>query len=191
MRVAATRGLQEVSLRHVAAEAGVSAGMVQHYFRTKDEMMTFALGVISERVETRLACSAADHPAPTTPAALVRTLLIEMLPLDQARQLEGHVGLAFHAYVAVKPELAEKLREDTDRMQGFLADQIRAAQDAGHAAGRLDPDHEARTLLALVEGLSLLVLAERCDPGTARATFERHLTEIFGPADACDAPGQA
>ena len=40
MRLAATEGLEEVSLRHVAAEAGVSTGMVQHYFRTKDEMMT-------------------------------------------------------------------------------------------------------------------------------------------------------
>ncbi|MGH3910171.1 MAG: TetR/AcrR family transcriptional regulator, partial [Pseudonocardiaceae bacterium] len=46
MRVAATKGLQAVSLRHVAHEAGVSAGMVQHYFRTKDEMMTFALEVV-------------------------------------------------------------------------------------------------------------------------------------------------
>ena len=34
MRVAADQGLEAVSLRHVAAEAGVSAGMVQHYFRT-------------------------------------------------------------------------------------------------------------------------------------------------------------
>lgn len=91
-------------------------------------MMTFALGVISERVETRLGCSAADHPA----------------------------------------------------------------QRTGDAAGALDPDHEARTLLALVEGLSLLVLAQRFDPDTARSTFERHLAGIFGTADAASpAPGQA
>src|SRR3954467_4457371 len=44
MRVAAHQGLEAVSLRHVATEAGVSTGMVQHYFRTKDEMMTFATG---------------------------------------------------------------------------------------------------------------------------------------------------
>jgi AcrR family transcriptional regulator len=37
MRVAADQGLAAVSLRTVAAEAGVSAGMVQPYFRTKDE----------------------------------------------------------------------------------------------------------------------------------------------------------
>ena len=53
MRVAARRGLEDVSLRHVAAEAGVTAGMVQHYFRTKDEMMVFAIGAVRERVEQR------------------------------------------------------------------------------------------------------------------------------------------
>lgn len=46
MRVAARQGLEAVSLRHVAAEAGVSPGMVQHYFRTKDEMMAFAMAVV-------------------------------------------------------------------------------------------------------------------------------------------------
>jgi len=53
LRVAAHRGLMDVSLRHVAAEAGVTAGMVQHYFRTKDEMMIFALDVIAARRQGR------------------------------------------------------------------------------------------------------------------------------------------
>ncbi|GHJ52986.1 hypothetical protein Nm8I071_22930 [Nonomuraea sp. TT08I-71] len=43
MRVAAEQGLQAVSLRHVAAAAGVPAGIAQHYFRAKDEMMSFAM----------------------------------------------------------------------------------------------------------------------------------------------------
>ncbi len=42
-RLAAARGADAVSLRDVAGEAGVSLGMVQHYFRSKDEMLLFAL----------------------------------------------------------------------------------------------------------------------------------------------------
>jgi AcrR family transcriptional regulator len=42
LRIAASRGLDEVSLRDVAAEAGVSMGQVQHYFSTKREMLMFA-----------------------------------------------------------------------------------------------------------------------------------------------------
>ncbi|MGH4021650.1 MAG: TetR/AcrR family transcriptional regulator [Pseudonocardiaceae bacterium] len=181
MRVAATQGLQAVSLRHVANEAGVSAGMVQHYFRSKDEMMTFALGVVRENVEDRLAAGAAErHDAPS-PETVVRDLLIEMLPLDEARRLEGHVGLAFHAYAAVKPGIADGVREDTERMQAFLADRIRAAQHTGDAPSELDPHHEARTMLALVEGLSLHVLGQHYAADRALATFDAHLATIFRP----------
>jgi TetR/AcrR family transcriptional regulator, transcriptional repressor of bet genes len=42
-RLAVARGADAVSMRDVAAEAGVSLGMVQHYFRSKDEMLLFAL----------------------------------------------------------------------------------------------------------------------------------------------------
>lgn len=67
MRVAADQGLEAVSLRHVAAEAGVSAGMVQHYFRTKDEMMAFAMAVVRERGQIRVTEALArlgENPAP-------------------------------------------------------------------------------------------------------------------------------
>jgi len=58
-RLAARRGLEGVSLRHVAVEAGVSMGQIQHYFTTKDEMLLFALRTMSDRVERRL--GAADY----------------------------------------------------------------------------------------------------------------------------------
>ncbi|GAA3341574.1 hypothetical protein GCM10020358_33470 [Amorphoplanes nipponensis] len=54
MRVAAEQGLESVSLRHVATRAGVSAGMVQHYFDSRDEMMAFALSVVRERSALRV-----------------------------------------------------------------------------------------------------------------------------------------
>jgi AcrR family transcriptional regulator len=54
MRVAAGQGLEAVSLRHVAAEAGVTSGMVQHYFPSKDSMMAFAMRSASARYEARI-----------------------------------------------------------------------------------------------------------------------------------------
>ncbi|WP_233157170.1 MULTISPECIES: TetR family transcriptional regulator [Amycolatopsis] len=38
-----------MSLREVAAEAGVSMGRVQHYFASKDDMLGFALELANER----------------------------------------------------------------------------------------------------------------------------------------------
>ncbi len=193
MRVAATRGLQAVSLRHVAQEAGVSTGMLQHYFSTKDEMMTFALAVVSENVEARLADADIDgHAGSPSPRDVVRALLLEMLPLDETRRREGHVGLAFHAYAAVRPAVADDLRADTTRLQAFLADRIRAAQRTGDAPAGLNPEHEARTLLAVVEGLSLHILGQGYEPAAALATFETHLAGIFitGTSDAAAEPSR-
>lgn len=164
LRVAATRGLEAVSVRHVAAEAGVSVGMVQHWFRSKDEMMTFALGVIGDGVQARLAA----HPPTDDPRAAVRAFFVELLPLDARRRAEAQVALAFHAHVAVRPHLAETLRRDTAGLRAHL--------------GTLVPGGEpvAGGLLALVEGLSLHVLVGHCTAGQAEQTLDAQLDALFG-----------
>ncbi|WP_226346735.1 TetR family transcriptional regulator C-terminal domain-containing protein [Agilicoccus flavus] len=49
--VVARNGLDAVSLRTVAAEAGISAGRVQHYFATKDEMVLEAAREMARAAE--------------------------------------------------------------------------------------------------------------------------------------------
>ncbi|MEJ2888197.1 TetR/AcrR family transcriptional regulator [Actinomycetospora aeridis] len=169
LRVAAERGLMDVSLRHVAAEAGVTAGMVQHYFRTKDEMMIFALDVVAARVQARL------HDDPD-PRRLVRSLLVQLLPLDADRELEGRVAVAYHAYAATRPDVAARLEEDTRGMRAAVAERIHAA--AG--SGPLDPEIAATGLLALVEGLAVHVLGGHLAPADALATLDAHLDVAFG-----------
>ena len=172
MRLAAARGLEGVSLRHVAAEAGVSTGMVQHYFRTKDEMMTFALRMVMDRIRER----SQDEFAPAPPRDLVRGLLLQVLPLDETRRLENHVVLAFLAYAAVKPSIASGLREAAAEMRDFLAGQLRAA---GPAAG-VDPERAAAGLLALVDGLGLQLLSRQYAEDDAIAALDAQLALLFG-----------
>ncbi|GAA3765313.1 TetR/AcrR family transcriptional regulator [Plantactinospora mayteni] len=180
MRLAASQGLEAVSLRHVAAEAGVSTGMVQHYFRTKDEMMTFALDMVMRDAQERITAEAAAAGRALTPAEFVRTLMIQILPLDEPRRLEGHVTLAFLAYAAVKPAIAEGLRGSTDQMHTFLAGQIRAVQATTGTAARVDPVHAATALLALVDGLGIHVLSQHYSGEQAVAALDAHLGLLFG-----------
>ncbi|GAA1550951.1 TetR/AcrR family transcriptional regulator [Kribbella hippodromi] len=170
MRLAATHGLQGVSLRQVAGEAGVSTGMVQHYFRTKDEMMTFALSMAGSRIRARSEAAAASG----TPRELVRGVLLQILPLDDTRRLESHVGLAFLAYAAVKPAIREGLRADADELRGFIARQLRAA-----GAGNLDPDLAAIGLMALVDGLGMQLLSGQYAEQDAVAALDAQLALIF------------
>lgn len=175
LRVAGERGLEAVSLRHVAAEAGVTSGMVQHYFRTKDEMMAFALEVVRERGEERIAAAAAALGADPSPREVLRTVVAGVLPIDEPRRADGRVTLAFLAYTAVRPAVAAPLRADTAVMLAFVAEQIRAA---GPRPG-IDPERAAVGLLALMEGLGLHLLGGHYGPETALAALDAHLDTIL------------
>lgn len=185
-RLAASKGLDAVSLRHVAAEAGVSMGRVQHYFTTKDDMLLFAFQALGQRVERRIGAAVAATPQPHSVRQVLRALLAEMLPLSEHGRAEAPVWIAFLARAVVESRLATPLSEGSQRLDGFISEQIRAAQRAGDARVGLDPAREATTLLALIDGLMLHLLIGQVDAAAALETLDYHLDRIFledGPAD--------
>jgi len=169
MRVAAEQGLESVSLRHVAAEAGVSAGMVQHYFRTKDEMMAFALTVVRDRSQERAAEALAPLGDNPPPRLLLRTMIAALLPLDARSSDDGRVALAFLAYTAVRPAAASTLRADTAQMVEFVAGLLPGPKADEAAAG----------LLALMEGLGLYLLGGNYTVEQALGALDAHLDRVF------------
>ncbi len=179
LRVTAAHGLESVSVRHVATEAAVSPGMVQHYFRTKDQMLQFALDVISERGEQRINAGFTMLGVDPSPKDLVRTLLIEMLPIDDARRLEAHIAVAFGARAAAAPSIAARLREQCAQLLEFLAAQLRIAQQAGQVSTQLDPDCAARGLLALIDGLAMHALMLSNTAEQSLAVFDHYLDRLF------------
>ena len=158
-----------MSLRHVAAAAGVSAGMVQHYFRTKDEMMAFALDVVRDRNQARLTEAIQRLGDDPPPRLLLRAVIAALLPLDDDTRENGRVALAFLAYTAVRPEAAEPLREDTELMTGFIAGLIPAPSAETAAAG----------LLALMEGLGVYLLGGQYTAEQALDALDAHLDLLF------------
>ena len=181
-RVTVRQGLEEVSLRHVATEAGVSMGLVQHYFAGKDEMLLFALDTLNQHVSQRVAARVAALPDPNEPRALVRAVLLEMLPLDPGRRDDAVVGFAFLAQAAVRPAIANTLQASFAQLQDFVAGEIHRAQEAGETQAGLDPERETLTLLALLDGLTVQVLAGQGSPEAALAVLEYHLDHLFPAA---------
>jgi TetR/AcrR family transcriptional regulator, transcriptional repressor of bet genes len=177
-RLAGTQGLDAVSLRHVAAEAGVSMGLVQHYFTTKDELLLFAFHTLSQRVEQRIAAALGGAP-PSGPRSLLRTLLTELLPLTDEARREAPVWIAFLARAVVEPRLADTLRAGDKSMREFVSEQIRTAQRAGDTPAHIDPAREATTLLALADGLMSHVLMGQLDAAAALSTLDYYLHRIF------------
>jgi len=168
MRVAADQGLEAVSLRHVAAAAGVSAGLVQHYFHTKDEMMSFALAAVSERSEARVRAAVTALGSSPAPRLLLRTVIAALLPLGDAAREEGRVALAFLAYTAVRPSASAELRPSTAQFVDFIATLLPTG------------DHRAAAgLLALMEGLGVYLLGGQYLPDQALDALDAHLDLLF------------
>lgn len=172
-RVAARGGFEQVSLRHVAAEAGISAGLVQHYFRSKDDMLLFALDSMHERVGARYAAALAELPDPPPPKADVRALLVQLLPLDEQRRSEGHSQSALLAASLGHGEVGERLAAGMRQLREFVADRIAAAGTCP------DPPRRAGGLLAFTDGLAAHLLGGYLTADEALPLLEDHLDSLF------------
>ncbi|MER5264360.1 TetR/AcrR family transcriptional regulator [Actinosynnema sp. NPDC002837] len=140
------RGLEGVTLRDVAARADVSMGAVQRCFRTKDEMLRFALEEVGKRVLGRAGGTAAEAARAVA------------LP----ERAEARVWLAFVAQAAVSPALAPVLRASYADLEDMFT---RLLGDRGRA----------RTVLALADGLTTHVLIGHLTHDQAREVLDRHL----------------
>lgn len=177
-RLADERGLEGVTLRDVAARAEVSMGAVQRCFRTKEEMLVFALGYVGERVGERVRARLVRSPAQSAGTALGHAAA-EVSLLGGEHRAEARVWLAFVAQAAVSDALAGTLRANYAGLHEVF---VRLLTEAAEGTGReasLDAQSEARTLLALADGLTVHVLVGHLAPREAYDVLHAHLAGLW------------
>ncbi|MBW8482321.1 TetR/AcrR family transcriptional regulator [Actinomadura parmotrematis] len=179
--VIGSRGLEAVSLRDVAEEAGVSMGAVQHYFASKQDMLLFALSHMRERVLVRLQAAVGALEAPSR-LDVVRAALRVMLPVDEPGRQEACVNVAFFSAAAVNPAYADQLRAGYARILAVSEMQLREAAAAGELHPGADPKEAAATLYFLAQGLVGPLLIGLYTPDEALDLVERHLARVFKTA---------
>lgn len=170
LRVVSREGLNEVSLRHVATEAGVTSGMVQHYFPTKDAMMQYAMGVASERYEKRITEQLSRLGEPADALEIIRILLTSLIPTSPAEADDARVALAFQAYAVNNPDAAERLGDGDRVLTGHIGELL-----ASVGAGKPDSQLSATALLATAEGLAVAALSAGLLPEVALRALNTHL----------------
>src|SRR5262249_47547298 len=143
------RGVEAISIRTVAAEAGCSAGAVQAYFPTRRHLLDQALELSTEAFLARL--DAVDPAGP--PREVLRRYLLAYLPLDAERRAHALVWAAFAGYAAYDQPTAAACREVDAEVRDALAGFI-----ASCAAPDLDPYLAADLLLAATDGIALRLL---------------------------------
>lgn len=155
-RLIVRHGLTAVTVARTAAEAGMSVGLVQHYFTAKDEMLlatfTRVNGRFTARVDQLVNRGEAEG---RTIAEMLRQALAELMPLDDARRAEFLVRLAFADQAAHNPRLAAVQKETLVGIRSRVAQAIRNGTVCGEVAQGIDAADQALQIIAFTEGLAL------------------------------------
>lgn len=117
-RCFARKGIQATTMREIFAEAGLSAGAVYNYYKTKDELI--ADGITASTAESADAITAAA-------AVLSLDEVIGQFLADlKAAASDGRARATpmIHAEVAVRPDLLKVFQEGRSRIRDALRAQL-------------------------------------------------------------------
>jgi len=180
-RIAAKEGLEGVSIRTVAAEAGLSVGAVQRDFATKDELLLFALRKTVDAVTERFS-GIRIGPQELSFAEGLRAVLLDLLPADAERLAHARVWAAFYTRATVVPEFAGVLAEFDTLARTALTAAVSYAEQEGELAPGLLVEEAVELILVLIDGVWLT--AARQPPGapvaSQRMAIDAAVTVITG-----------
>ncbi|GGR12944.1 TetR/AcrR family transcriptional regulator [Agromyces mediolanus] len=182
--LALEEGLSAVTLRAVAARAGVAPALVAHYVPSMDVLIarTFASVVSAEVAEIETLLDALPGPRAQL-GVLVRTIL------DGSRDDVTLVWVEAWALGRRNETLAAEVRAQMDAWQGVIQDVI----GAGVAAGEFeteDPAAVAWQLLGMVDGLNAQALVRWGDTSDRGSLISHAVEGMLGlDRGALDAPG--
>jgi TetR/AcrR family transcriptional repressor of bet genes len=176
--IVAQRGLEAISLRTVAEQAGVSIGRIQHYFATKDDLLAYAIEYQDWLVQQRWNQQSWPRGDPT-PREALRWLMLQMVPDSDQRRREWLVGVAYLIRMLENPNLRALYLEGMPRLLDLVTGLIRTAQDTGDIEPRRDPIREAELLFGIADSQGAPVVLGLRTPEQATEIIDYHLDHLF------------
>ncbi|WP_245993223.1 TetR/AcrR family transcriptional regulator [Xylanimonas allomyrinae] len=142
--------MSAVSVRTVAANAGMAVGSLRHLFPTQAALLEFSAELMVERATARVV---AITPHDDDAVAYAFAVISELLPLAPHTRREFELNVALIAETPAHPGLA-RIRDHTHqellRVFTRLAARLRGEPEPTPASAK-----EGQRLLALVDGLGL------------------------------------
>jgi DNA-binding transcriptional regulator YbjK len=166
-RVMVRDGLTALSVRNVAAEAGLPPSSLRYTFPTQASVRDSAVALLVDRMAARVARHG-DHETADDGA---RAILLELLPLDDERRIEMEVSLALGAMAMTDRALWQA------HQRTHLA--VREACARALEMLNVDPSEVAGTH-ALIDGLALHLVRQSAEIGDAWAldALDAHLKRL-------------
>lgn len=181
-QVALRDGARRVTIAGTARAAGVSVGLVQHYYADKDALVADAMHAIRADVEGRVeAATALAEARHERIEDMVFAGLCELLPLDERRRAEAYLRHSFAGLALEDQRLARRLRESEASLTARAVGAIENGVACGEVTDATTAPLVGHELVVLAEGLSARLLGEPAAEARdlALATLRRRLGEVF------------
>jgi AcrR family transcriptional regulator len=170
-RVLVRDGLTALTVRKVAAEAGLPPSSLRYTFPTQASVREHAIDLVFDRTSERIEAISGDG------RQWAWDVLLETLPLDEERRVELEVYLALGTAALTD----QALRPAHERVVGLIRDWCGRVLEALGVPAAVREVETAR-LHALIDGLALQLVRLDADgdgdPAWAIAVLERHVDEI-------------
>ncbi len=175
-RVIARTGIVGVTTREIAHEAGVSTGVLAHYFADKEALLAAALRLSHHQVYARLR----ERTQGLLGIEALRVVMLEALPLDDQRLLEAQIEANFWSLALGNEALRELQHEEFERFWELLHYRVCEAQKLGQIWPDADASDLTHQLMIIVEGLSLeaALYPSRATPQRQLQTLDSFLGRI-------------
>jgi AcrR family transcriptional regulator len=149
IRLIARDGFEGMTMRSVAAEAGLSYGSLFHYFDSKDDLLMHAVRHSTAQQTKRVNEYSSQYSGLT---ALSRLLLDDVLVTESVRD-DAVVWLAFSYKAALQDRFAEMHTELIDGWFGRISQLLKSAQESGEIRPEIDTGFEAMAIWAYSAGI--------------------------------------
>ncbi|WP_106396480.1 TetR/AcrR family transcriptional regulator [Actinocorallia populi] len=181
LRVVDAEGLDAASIPRIARELGATTGLVQTYFRSKDELLLFAFDHLADLVNERVDAALADTAHEGIDERLLRSMSVLASADEDEQDGEGRIWLAFLARAAFHPVLRERHVAGAEMIRVRCQHAFEVARSLGQVDAALDPRDEAVALAAFADGIALQRALEPdlVTKEAARRMLRRHIGRIF------------
>jgi AcrR family transcriptional regulator len=168
MRLISQQGLEGVTMRAVAREAGLSYGSLFHYFDSKDDLLMHAVRYSTSAQTQRVNEYSSKHSG----LKALEHLLCDDAIMNESSRDSWMVWMTFLYKAAVQQSFAEMNAELIEGWLARIARLLEEARDCGEVSANLDVEKEAMATWAFSAGIGQIGLLQ---PDSLTPALQRQL----------------